>query len=117
MKDKYSNPPIVGGASLITIFAILCLIVFTLLNLSTVIASQNLAQASRDSVKSYYAADSEAEEIFAQLRNGETPDTVTVNGNNYSYECRISSTQTLYVELSFKDGSWNIINWCSHSTK
>ena len=35
------------------------------------------------------------EEIFARIRAGEMPEGVTLNGNIYSYTCKISETQTL----------------------
>ncbi len=114
MKKINTNTPIVGGSSLITIFSILCIIVFTLLTLSTVVTSKDLAEASHNAVKAYYNADSEAEKIFAQLKSGIVPENVTVNGNYYSYVCDISETQFITVELSFIDGKWNVIKW--HST-
>ena len=114
-KNDYSAP-IVGGTSLITIFATICLIVFTLLTLSTVVASRNLAFASHEAVKDHYNADSQAEAVFAALRRGECPESVKIDGDFYSYNCPISDTQTLEVELSFVDGRWDIIKWCAVST-
>lgn len=113
MSNKRQSAPIIGGTSLITVFAALCLVVFTLLTLSTVTASRRLAAASRDAVSAYYSADCEAEAIFAKLRGGVIPEEVTVNGNFYSYQCPISDTQYLLVELSCNDGSWQVIRWCS----
>lgn len=116
MKKKNSSAPIVGGTSLITIFASICLIVFTLLTLSTVVASRNLAMASHDSVIAYYKADSEAEAIFSKLRVGEIPDCVKVEDEIYSYSCAISETQSIEVILTQADGKWDIIKWCAVST-
>ncbi len=114
MNNKRQSTPIIGGTSLITVFAVLCLVVFTLLTLSTVTASRRLAAASHDAVSAYYSADCEAEAIFAKLRGGAVvPEEVTVNGNYYSYQCPISDTQYLSVELSYIDGSWNVIRWCT----
>ena len=115
MKNREFRAPIVGGTSLITIFAVLCLIVFTLLTLSTVLASENLAERSHDAVVAYYAADSQAEAIFAQLRAGEVPQCVSVEGDLYSYACPISDTQSIQVVLSFADGQWNVVSWRSVS--
>ncbi len=96
---------------MITVFAVLCLIVFTLLTLSTVVASKNLAEASHNEVKAYYEADCEAERIFSQLRKGIIPDNVTVENNYYSYKCTISETQFIDVKISYIDGIWNVISW------
>ena len=116
MKQPTSRSPMVGGTSLITIFAVLCLIVFTLLTLSTVVASRDLAERSHDAVTAYYAADSQAEQIFAQLRAGEIPAGVTVEENRYCYTCPISDTQFLSVELMEENGNWNVIVWRTCST-
>lgn len=113
MHNKSQSTPIIGGTSLITIFAVLCLVVFTLLTLSTVTASRRLANASHEAVTAYYNADCSAEIIFAKLRNGTIPKEVTVNGNYYSYQCPISDTQYLSVELLHNDGNWTVIRWCT----
>lgn len=111
-----SSTPIVGGSSLITIFAVLCLVVFAILTLSTVTASRNLAFASHEAVTAYYNADCEAEEIFARLRNGETVDKVKIIGNTFQYECKISNTQVIFVELIHDNGQWDIVSWCAKNT-
>jgi hypothetical protein len=113
MNHKQRSSPIIGGTSLITVFSVLCLVIFVLLTLSTVSASKRLADASHDAVSAYYNADCKAEEIFAKLRSGIIPDNVTVNGNFYSYQCTITNTQYLLVELSHINGNWNIIKWCA----
>ena len=69
-KPKFS-PPIIGGSSLLVIFALLTLCIFTLLSLSTVLSEKRLSDAAAQSVQDYYAADLLAEETFAKLRNGE----------------------------------------------
>ena len=116
MKNKRNSAPIVGGTSLVTVFAVVCLVVFTLLTLSTVIASQNLATASHDAVKGYYNADAQAEAIFSKIRSGNIPDDVTVDGDIYSYQCNISDTQAISVVLEYSDDQWDIIKWCSVTT-
>lgn len=75
--DRFS-PPAVGGISLLVAFAVLCLTIFALLSLTTVRADVRLADASADAVTEYYAADCQAQEILARLRNGEVPDSVTL---------------------------------------
>lgn len=116
MKEKKPSNPIVGGSSLITIFAVLCLITFTLLTLSTVTSSRNMAEDSYNAVKAYYNADLEAEKIFSDLKRGNVPSCVTVNGNLYTYVCTISETQFITVELMLIDGVWDVIKWCSGSS-
>ena len=44
--NRRFTPPMVGGSSLLVIFAVLCLTIFTLLTLSTVQADTRLSEAS-----------------------------------------------------------------------
>ena len=62
-KNQRFSPPAVGGASLLVVFAVLCLTVFALLSLTTVQADVRLADASVQAVADYYAADLEAQTI------------------------------------------------------
>ena len=58
-QDSFS-PAAVGGCSLLVIFAVLCLMVFALLSLSSVQAERRLADAATQSVLDYYEADLQA---------------------------------------------------------
>ena len=60
----------VGGSSILTIFAVLCFVVFALLSLSTAKANSNLTNKATDATTNYYKADTEAEEILAKIRSG-----------------------------------------------
>ena len=100
-----------GSASLLAIFAVLCLVVFALLSLSTAQAYDRLADASADAVTEYYLADFEAEKIFAELRGGKLPDGVAKTDNSYRYSCFISETQRLEVELLLKNEKWQVLRW------
>lgn len=113
---KLSFPPMVGGSSLLIIFAVLCLTIFTLLALGTVQADNRLLSASASAVTSYYAADTEAEQIFAELRAGHLPEQVEKRGSVYAYSCPVSDTQVLMVELQKKDRNWIILKWQTQST-
>lgn len=108
---KRFAPPAVGGASLLVTFAVLCLTVFALLSLSTVRADDRLSQASAQAAADYYAADLQAQEILARLRAGELPMGVTYGGDLYTYECPISETQTLQVEVFLRDGIYTVLRW------
>lgn len=103
--------PVLGGSSLLIIFAVLCLTVFALLGLSTVRAGQQLSDAGAQSVSDYYRADCAAEEIFARLRGGELPDGVTETDGVYSYQCTISDTQILRVSLRRDGEDWTVLQW------
>ncbi len=113
MKKKKLSFTNVGASSILTIFAVLCFIVFALLSLSTATANHKLAIKSVDAVTSYYEADTEAEHILAQIRQGEVPDGVSRDGNTYTYACPIDENQQLSVEVAFETegGDYQIRKW------
>ncbi len=115
-KSWNTSPPVVGGSSLLVIFAVLCLTVFALLSLSSVQANGRLGDAAAQAVTDYYRADAQAESILAQLRQGLLPDGVTVEGAVYSYSCPISETQDLTVAVYLTATDYTILRWQSVST-
>ena len=111
MKKKKISFTSVGGSSIITIFAVLCFIIFALLSLSTSKADSTLARKSVDAVAKYYQADTKAEEILAQIREGIIPEGVFSDGNFYSYQCPIDDNQQLSVEAEVTGDSYVIKKW------
>ena len=103
--------PVVGGSSLLVMFAVLCLTIFALLGLSSVQADQRLSQASADAVFDYYQADLQAEQILAQLRRGGIPEDVHVEDSMYSYSCPVSETKRLDVVVEEREGTWSVLRW------
>ena len=107
----------VGATSLLTVFAVLCLTVFALLALSDVRSDAQLADVSLESVEAYYAADTRAQEILAQLRAGQRPDGVTFSGSGLlyaDYAVPISDAQELQVSVILNGGTgkeYEIIRW------
>lgn len=126
-KQTEVSPPPVGGASLLVVFAVLCLTVFALLSLSTVRANERLSEASAQAAADYYAADCQAQAVLAWLRTGEVnpgdiPEdflmSTTISDypdhseTVHSYACPISDTQELQVEVCVRDdGSWTVLRW------
>lgn len=112
MRSRERNAaPMVGGSSLLVMFAVLCLTIFALLGLSTVQAGQRLSQASGQAVFDYYQADLQAEQILAQLRQGQLLAEVLVDGTVYSYTCPVSDTKQLEVVVEETDGVWRVLSW------
>ena len=101
-ESRSSSPP--GATSLMVIFAVLCLVVFAVLAMSTVLADGRIADASISAVRSYYAAAAEAEEKLAAARaegvRGET--TVTAE---------IPPSRCLQVTAEVTDGSCSVTGW------
>lgn len=115
-KKETFSPPVVGGSSLLVIFAVLCLTIFALLALSGVQANQRLADAAVQAVSDYYQADCQAEQILAQLRQGDRPQGVQEQDGVYTYSCPISDTQTLEVAVELDGNSYHILRWQAVST-
>lgn len=113
---KHDAPAAVGGGSLLVIFATLCLVVFALLGLSTVLAEGRLSTASAEAVSAYYQADAQAEAMLARLRAGELPEGVTREGSTYRYQCPISETQALQVAVLLNGSTYEILQWQVVST-
>ena len=103
--------PVVGGTSLLVMFAVLCLITFAVLSLSTVKAGDRLGEASAEAVMEYYAADYEAERILAQLRSGILPEGVVFEGDVYGYSCPVSETQRLQISVQKVGEDWKVLRW------
>lgn len=120
-KDRLSIPPI-GASSLLTAFAVLCLVVFALLALTTVRADVALSDASLQATRDYYAADCRAQEILARLRNGEQPQGVTFSGSGLlyaDYAVPVSDTQELQVRVILRgiaDREYTVLRWQVVST-
>ncbi len=85
----------IGISSIVLIFMILCLAVFSLLSLSDAKSALTYAEKHADTVQMYYEADAIAQEFIRDYRNGDTTTAVR--------EIPMASGQTLYVELS-QDG-------------
>ena len=110
-KEKQFSLPAIGGSSLLVIFAVLCLVVFSLLALHTVLAEQRLSEAAAQRTLDWYTADLEAQDIFARLRNGETVPGVERRGESYTYSVPISGHQTLLVAVTEAEGRWEVLSW------
>ena len=110
MKNKTAFPAM-GASSLICIFAVLCLTVFSLLSISTVLSEQRLGEAAYAAAERYYAADCQAEKILAQLRLGENPGGINRDGDIYEYSCEISDTQILAVRVRIQGVGYQILRW------
>lgn len=112
MRKRTYGVPLVGGSSLLVIFAVLCLTVFALLTLSTVEAGGRLSQKSAAAVTAYYEADCKAQEVLAKLRSGGEPEGVTAENGVLRYTIPITEGQELRVLLQ-RDavGTYRVLEW------
>ena len=101
-KERVSFPG-VGLSSLLVIFAVLALVVFSLLAVSTAQADERLSRQHKDTILGYYQAELEADMLIARLRTGE-------NGV-YSFRCPVSGTQVLEVQVRITGENYEILRW------
>ena len=92
----------IGISSIVLIFMILCLAVFSLLSLSDAKSALTFAQKRTETVQIYYEADIEAQKFIRDYRalDAEQKQLETA----VVYELPMRSGQTLHLELS-ADGS------------
>jgi len=119
----------VGTVSLVMIFAVLCLTVFSMLTLTTSMAEKIMSEKTSTFVKGYYEADAQATQIRAQVialaDRGLIPGAIggieivteTVQGQAMvSYSCTISDVQELFVRFEIDHIENNVLNWQIQST-
>jgi len=113
----------VGSASVVLVFAVLCLSVFSLITL--VVASNDKALAASEAklVVGYYEADTLAELVLAELLSADVvPSSIRgidinarwneqLNMDTVYFYCHISDTKVLYVYLAFFEDTYNILSW------
>lgn len=114
----------VGSVSLILIFCVLCLTIFSLLTLSFARSENALTQKLADSVQNYHAADMKATQAMAELEqalsSGEQPAISAGLEMNYSQTDRgllvsflsqIDRQRSIAVTVVYLDGSFDILRW------
>ena len=109
-KERVSFPG-VGLSSLLVIFAVLALVVFSLLAVSTAQADDRLSRLHKDTILGYYQAELEADILIARLRAGEISPGVTGENGVYSFRCPVSGTQMLEVQVRITGENYEILRW------
>jgi len=120
----------VGSASIMLVFAVLCLTVFSLISLSVAQNDKALVDAETQLVVSYYRADELATRVLAEiLKKNTAPDSETILGVDIKsyydtsrektvtrFTCPMNDTKELGVEVAIHDGTYDIISWRMHDT-
>jgi len=113
----------VGSASIILVFAVLCLTIFSLITYIVAGNEKSLVDAKVELVTAYYEADALAEQIVADILAAETvPDTIRgvyinkswddrLGTETISFFCRISNAKALYVKLIIESDLAHILSW------
>ena len=108
-----------GAASLVMIFCVLCLAVFSVLTLATADRESRLGELTARSAAEYYQADHDAAVIVAALRNGsESPlpaelEDVEIawDGDTASFLLPAGDSLGLDVAVTVRGGAYEILRW------
>ena len=106
-----------GAVSLVMIFCILCLVIFSVLTYTTADREHRLSEKTAQNAGEYYRADYEATVIAAALRNGAEPDAeIHWDGDTASFFLPMVDSQGLEVlgldvAVSVHDGTYEILRW------
>ena len=120
----------VGSASIILVFAVLCLTVFSLITFVVAGNDKVLVDAESRFVLGYYEADALAERVLTELLKAgvdKTPETVLgleigydwdmdLMANVYYYSCPLSDEKELFVRLAIHYDSYDILSWQMRDT-
>ena len=104
-----------GAVSLVMIFCVLCLVVFTVLTLSTAVRERQLSELTAERAGAYYEADAKAVETVAALRRGETFPEVRITPEDGAtlaeFAIPAGGDQSLEVAVRLTDTDCEILRW------
>lgn len=122
----------VGSASIVLIFAVLCLTVFSLISFVVAGNDKILVETESKFVLGYYEADALAERVLAELLEA-GPYTYNTPGNIlgvdincyfdeelwadvWTYSCPLSENKEIYVKLAMYDDAFDVLSWRMRDT-
>jgi len=118
----------VGSASIVLVFAVLCLTVFTLITFIVAGNDRTLVDSEARLVIGFYEADARAEQIVAEiLAAGEIPESVNgveigtfwdfeLDADIVYFSSKVSDQRSLFVRLALQEGSFDILSWRMNDT-
>ena len=120
----------VGSASIVLVFAVLCLTVFSLITFVVAHNDRVLSEAESAFVLGYYEADCQAERVLAGILESDVLPEMVLGveiesewdmdlwADVVSYACQISDRKELHVELVIYevDGTYDILSWSMRDT-
>ena len=113
----------VGSASIVLVFSVLCLTVFSLITFVVAGNDKALVDAEAELITGYYEADALAMLVFSDIisANEIPPDTRGIKietisdtdlpGTAVSYMCPVSEQKALFVNIVFYAESYRIQSW------
>jgi len=118
MREKQSRPRAmglnIGSASIIMLFAVLCLTVLAALSLLSANSQYALSERSAAVTRAYYAAEVEAAQTYELVKNGDMSyvEPYEYNGEIlYSYTVDIDQYQSIVVLLAIDGGETELRSW------
>jgi hypothetical protein len=113
----------IGSASVVLVFVTLCFTILTLISYTAARNGKMLADAEAAMVKSYYGADTLAEDILAAILACDTiPGAVRgveiaaewdrdLAAETAEFSCIVSDVKELYVKVALYKDSYDILSW------
>lgn len=107
----------VGSASILLVFAVLSLTIFSVITFQAALTDQSLTTVWEQAVTAYYQADAQAESIVSEiLGRDDTPSFVQgvdieVDGNIFAFSLPVSEQKELSVRIAVADGSYETLEW------
>ena len=113
----------VGSASIVLVFAVLCLTVFSLITF--VVAGNNKVLADNEAklVTGFYEAEAKAERILAEIIETKTLSgsilgvdissmwAMEMDADIVSFACPVSDSKSLYVDVAIYTDSFDVLCW------
>ena len=113
----------IGSASIVLVFAVLCLAIFAVISLVPAMTEQTLIERELSLVNSFYAADTLAEKVLAEIIVAdEIPTSVRgidvfadwdweLMAEVVSFSTPVTDTRELSVTVKIGDDSYEILAW------
>ena len=105
-----------GAVSLVMIFCVLCMAVFSVLTFATAQREERLAKLNEQRAKAYYEADAKAIEVLNAIKEGREPDAdvayETEDGHRIAeFEVSAGGDLALSVRVSIDGEKLSILRW------
>ena len=114
----------IGSASIVLVFTVLCMTIFTVISLVPALIGQTLIESEVELVQSFYAADTLAEQTLAEILASPTvPESVlgvaitSGQGGRVSFTIPIAQTKMLYVAVRIEGEHYEILTWQMYETR
>lgn len=100
-----------GVVSLVMIFCVLCMAIFTSLTMVTAQREHTLAVVTADRAAAYYEADRTATETVAAIARGERPAGVSFSGDTASFSTPAGGDTLLTVRVQRTEEGCRVLQW------